>query len=269
MMSRAYTNKELRRLSYRWSWNRSLAWNYEKMMACGYLTTMLPVIDKVYKDDPDGRLKSFELHSQFFNSEPNLTNVILGINVAIEEEMGAEGLDSVSGIKTSLMGPFAGIGDTLFTSVLATIFGSIAVSTALEGSYFGIILWEIWLFFVMFGLRPYLFKLGYQQGAKLVTTLSYQLKQITAAASVLGLTVVGAVIATTVKVKLGTFMLFEQEINIQERLLDAIMPRFGAVVVVALCYWFLGKFKMKSSMLILIVMAISIILAFFKILLVP
>ena len=111
------------------------------------------------------------------------------MDIAIEEEMGAEGLETVAGIKASLMGPFAGIGDTLFTSVLATIFGSIAVTTALEGSYFGIILWEIWLFFVMFGLRPYLMQLGYTQGIKLVTTLSGKLNQITQAASVLGIMV--------------------------------------------------------------------------------
>ena len=106
-MSKQFTKKDIRRLSYRWSWNRSLAWNYEKMMTAGYMTTMLPVIDKLYQDDPEGRKKAFETHSVFFNCEPNLTNIILGMDIAIEEEMGAEGLETVAGIKASLMGPFA------------------------------------------------------------------------------------------------------------------------------------------------------------------
>ncbi|MFR5600226.1 MAG: PTS system mannose/fructose/sorbose family transporter subunit IID, partial [Holdemania filiformis] len=58
-MSKQFTKKDIRRLSYRWSWNRSLAWNYEKMMTAGYMTTMLPVIDKLYQDDPEGRKKAF------------------------------------------------------------------------------------------------------------------------------------------------------------------------------------------------------------------
>lgn len=202
----------------------------------------------------------------FFNCEPNLTNIILGMDIAIEEEMGAEGLETVAGIKASLMGPFAGIGDTLFTSVLATIFGSIAVTTALDGSYFGIVLWEIWLFFVMFGLRPYLMQLGYTQGIKLVTTLSGKLNQITQAASVLGIMVVGSMVASLVKVKFGTLTIMGTEFDLQTKLFDAIMPKFGAVLVVALCYWILGKIGMKSSRLILMIMALAILCSFLGIL---
>ena len=235
-------------------------------MTAGYMTTMLPVIDKLYQDDPEGRKKAFETHSVFFNWEPNLTNIILGMDIAIEEEMGAEGLETVAGIKASLMGPFAGIGDTLFTSVLATIFGSIAVTTALEGSYFGIILWEIWLFFVMFGLRPYLMQLGYTQGIKLVTTLSGKLNQITQAASVLGIMVVGSMVASLVKVNFGTLTIMGTEFDLQTKLFDAIMPKFGAVLIVALCYWVLGKIGMKSSRLILMIMALAILCSFLGVL---
>lgn len=268
-MSKKYTDAELRKLSYRWSWNRSLSWNYEKMMTAGYVTTMSPVIEELYKDDEEARLKAYETHSVFFNSEPNLTNVILGMDIAIEEELGKESFDTVAGIKSSLMGPFAGIGDTLFTSVLATIFGSIAVTTALAGSYVGIIIWEIWLFFVMFGLRPYLMKLGYKQGINLVTTLSGKLKQLTNAASILGLSVVGAMIASLVKVKFGTFQIMGTEFDLQATFLDAIIPKCGSILVVALCYWLLGKLKMSSSKLIVIIMAICIVLSYFGVLVVP
>lgn len=264
-----FTNADLRKLSYRWSWNRSLAWNYEKMMTAGYMTTMIPVIDKLYKDDEETRLKAYETQSAFFNSEPNLTNIILGMDIAIEEELGKDSFDTVMGVKTSLMGPFAGIGDTLFTSVLATIFGSIAVTTALQGSYVGIIIWEIWLFFVTFGLRPYFMQLGYKQGINLITTLSGKLKQITSAASVLGLCVVGAMIASMVKIQFGVVNILGTEFDMQASFFDAIIPKSASILVVALCYWLLGKLNMKSSRLILIVMAACIVLSYFGILVRP
>ncbi|HWQ76970.1 MAG TPA: PTS system mannose/fructose/sorbose family transporter subunit IID [Syntrophomonas sp.] len=269
MTNKKYTKKELRKLSYLWSWNRSLAWNYEKMMSLGYLTTMTPVIEELYKDDEEARLHAYDVHGQFFNTEPNLGNVILGMDVAIEEELGKDGIDTAAGIKASLMGPFAGIGDTLFGVIGGTIFGSIAVAMALEGSYIGILLWTVWNFFVMFYLRPKLFTMGYEQGIKLVTTLSGKLKQFTAAASVLGIVVVGGMCATMVNMKFGTFSLFGTPVDLQATVADKIMPKLGSALLVVLCYWLLGKKGMNSNRLIWIVLGLTLILSFCGILVVP
>lgn len=64
-------------------------------------------------------------------------------------------------------------------------------------------IWEIWLIGVLL-LRFKLYDIGYQQGAKIVNTLSGIKETVTAAASVLGLTVVGGMIATMVKFPLKT-----------------------------------------------------------------
>lgn len=118
----------------------------------------------------------------------------------------------------------------------------------------------------MFGLRPYLMQLGYTQGIKLVTTLSGKLNQITQAASVLGIMVVGSMVASLVKVNFGTLTIMGTEFDLQTKLFDAIMPKFGAVLVVALCYWVLGKIGMKSSRLILMIMALAILCSFLGVL---
>ena len=263
------TPKDLWKMSFRWSWNRSLSWNYEKMMSLGYLSTLVPFIEKRYADDEEARLRAYDVHSQFFNSEPNLSNVILGMDVAIEEELGREGLDTAMNVKASLMGPFAGIGDTLFGVIGGTIFGSIAVATAIEGNYIGVILWMVWNFFVLFFLRPKLFQMGYRQGIKLVTTLSGQLKRFTGAASVLGLTVIGAMIATMVGVKFGSFNLFGTAVDLQASVADRIMPKLGSAIVVVLCYYALGRKGMNSNRLIWIVMGIVLLLSFLGVLVVP
>ena len=64
-MSKKLTPKELRKMSYSWSWNRSLAWNYEKMMSLGYLSTLVPFLNENYKDDEEARLYAYDVHSQF------------------------------------------------------------------------------------------------------------------------------------------------------------------------------------------------------------
>lgn len=44
--------QELRRINLRWIWNAQIGWNYERMQGLGYLTTMLPLIEKLYGDQP-------------------------------------------------------------------------------------------------------------------------------------------------------------------------------------------------------------------------
>ncbi len=267
-MSNKMTDKELWKLSFRWTLYRSLVWNYEKMQAAGYLAVMGPTLDRLYKDDENARLHAYEVESQFFNCETNLANIIFGMDAKIQEEFGEEGLEMVQAVKTSLMGPFSGIGDTLFSSVIAVIFGSIAVTTGLQGSYVGVFIWWLWMLFMPLVLRPWLCKLGYQQGLKLTNTLSDQLAKLTKAGSILGLTVIGSMIATMVSIKFGPITLFGMEFDLQTQFLDAIMPKIGSAIVVALCYWFLSKFGMKSSRLIIVTMLVCIILSYFGILIV-
>ena len=179
------TKQELRRINLRWIWNSQIGWNYERMQGLGYLTTMLPLIEKLYGDQPALKKKALQAHSVFFNTTPAMGDIIVGMNVAIEEEMqeNGAGIDVASSMKTALMGPFAGVGDTIFSMIPGAVFGSIAATMAKEGSVVGIMIWEIWLIGVLL-LRFKLYDIGYQQGAKIVNTLSGIKETVTAAASV-------------------------------------------------------------------------------------
>lgn len=261
-----FSNKTLYKITWRWSTWLATIWNYEKMEAAGYLITMAPVLDELYKDDEEARHYAYDVESQFFNCETNLAAIIFGIDIAIQEEYGKEGLDMVQAVKTSLMGPFSGIGDTLFSSVFDVVFGSIAVTTGLQGNYVGILLWFAYILFVPFVLRPWLCRLGYQEGMKLTTSLNESLAELTKCGSILGLTVIGAMIATMVSVKFGTISFGAFDFNVQTQLFDAIMPCTGSAIVAFLCYKFLDKFGLKSARLIYIVIAISLILSYFNIL---
>lgn len=266
--NKSFTNKDLYKITWRWSTFLATIWNYEKMEAAGYLITMAPTLDKIYKDDEAARLHAYEVESQFFNCETNLAAVIFGLDLAIQEEFKEDGLEMVQAIKTSLMGPFSGIGDTIFSSVFDVVFGSIAVTTGLQGNYVGIILWTIWIFFVPFILRPWLCRLGYNEGIKLTTTLNDRLGELTKCGSILGLTVIGAMIATMVNVNFNTIDFGSFEFNVQEQLLDSIMPQIASAAVAFLCYKFLDKFGMKSARLIFSAIAISLILSYLGVLIV-
>ena len=269
-MKNSFTKKELHKIHFNWIWQSQIGWNYERMQGLGYLASVLPAIDKLYGDNPELKTKALRVHSQFFNTQPAMGDIILGIDMAIEEQNPNEvGIETAAAVKTALMGPFAGIGDTIFGMITGAVFGSIAASMALEGSAIGIMIWELWYLVVLFLIRPKFFDLGYKEGIKLVTSMSGTMNALTEAASVLGLTVVDAMIATMIKFPLNTLSVqisseadgtpIMKEFPIQTYA-DSIMPALFPALLAALCYWLLGKKWMNSNKLIVAVVVLAIIL---------
>ena len=95
---------------------------------------------------------------------------ILGINVAMEENADENTEEAVTSIKTGLMGPVAGLGDSLFVVIPWTIFGAIAANMAIDGSPVGILLWIVVSVALKLVSIP-LFNAGYASGTKLIATI--------------------------------------------------------------------------------------------------
>ncbi len=103
--------------------------------------------------------------------------------------------------------------------------------------------------------------IGYREGTKLIASAKDKLDALTSAATLLGITVVGALIPTVVRANItATFTTGEVTLAGQD-ILDQIMPSLVPVLIVAAIYVLLGKKKMTSTKAILIVMAASIIFA--------
>ena len=190
------TKKDCVKGAIRWSLMAVTTFNYDTQLAPAVVFGIGPLLRKIYKDD-DEYVEALNNHYKYFNTMPWLANIVLGATLALEDKEGISSLDAVQNIKVSLMGPLAGIGDTLFWTLLPTIMGSIAGYMALEGNPIGVILWLI-VNLIFICIRTQLMWIGYREGTKLITNVGGKLARITDAASVLGLTVVGALSATVV-----------------------------------------------------------------------
>ena len=282
-MSKPYSKKELERIHKRAMLHLQLSWNFERMQGLGYLSAMLPALEESYKDNPELLQKALRTHAQFFNCEPTMSDVIFGINVALEEATADE--DVIVGsakIKASMMQPLATIGDTIFGIIVPTILGAIAIDFSLNGNYFGVILLALYSIARVFLIRPYLFSMGYNQGKTLLTNLKQQLNAFIDSAIVLGLTVIGAMIATMVDLQFGGIragvkasetvvnemgVLIEvpkylEHFNFQADFFDKVMPKFGAIILIGVAYWLLGKKKMTANKLIIATVLICLFIAF-------
>ncbi len=251
------TNKDLHQATRRFLWGSQICWNYERMMSTGYLYSVLPMLKKFYQGD---ELKDMMYtHNQFFNTNPFVGPLIVGMDMAIEEKDGYRSKEAVVGLKTGLMGPFAGVGDTIFGVIIPTIMGSLGAYMALKGNPTGAIAWIIVNFALIF-IRYPLLRLGYTQGAKLVNEYNEKLTLLTDSAILLGVTVVGALIPTVINATVP-FVYHSGKVTLKmQSMLDQIMPNLVAVLLVALVYWLLGKKKVTSTKMILFVMVLAIVL---------
>lgn len=254
------TKEDFKQINRRSLFTFQLGWNYERMQGSGYLYTILPQLRKIYGDDTPELKEVMKTHTQFFNTSNFFNTIITGIDLAIEEKEGIAGKQTVSGLKTGLMGPFAAIGDSIFASLIPTIFGALAANMAINGNPTGIFIWIVAQIAVMV-FRWKQLEFAYREGISLVTTMQHRLTALTDAATLLGVFMVGALVATMVNVKLSWApSIGDVTLNMQNNL-DMILPRLLPAGIVGGVYWMLGKKNMTSTKAIFIVLIVCVALS--------
>lgn len=254
------TDKDLRRVFLRNYVHTELSWNYERMQGFDYFYAIRPALQKIY-DKAEDLKEMVKLHMSFFNTNPILMPVILGADVAIEEEKGIESRDLILAIKTGTMGPLAGIGDTLIYATINTILFSIGASLAIEGNPLGFIFVLIAGNAIYLPMRYYGFKLGYREGMNVARTLGSdtRIKHITELTTIIGMIVVGGLAPLFVRVA------FVSEITIAgaavpsiQRSLDSIFPFLFPGLMVLLVYYLLEK-NWKPTYVLLLLFALGLV----------
>ncbi|NTW95521.1 MAG: hypothetical protein HGB31_02755 [Erysipelotrichaceae bacterium] len=259
------TKKQVKRARNRWFRTAQVCFNYESMQAASVVYAMGPSLELIYQGQPEALKKSLKAHFRFFNTQPWMANLILSSALAVEENGGEDAIEGASSIRTSLMGPFAGLGDSILTVLPKTIFGAIAAYMAIEGNPTGVTLC-LAIGLVMLGLRFKLWDLGYTQGVRFVNASQSRLKSVTDAASVLGLVVVGALIASNVKVNVPVVFTIGESVTRVQDIFNKILPNMLPLLAVIFCYWLLGKKKMTSAKMVWLIIGISILGAYLHLL---
>jgi PTS system N-acetylgalactosamine-specific IID component len=254
-VAKVLTKKDLNNMVWR-SLLLQASFNYERMQAGGWTYNILPGLKKIHKNKE--YLSSALLdHMQFFNTHPFLVTFIQSIVLAMEENK--ERRDIIRGVKVALMGPLGGIGDALIFLTLLPITAGIGASFAKEGNIIGPLLFLASFNFVHFGLRFFLMHHGYNTGIKAIASFKESTKKISRAASIVGLTVIGALVASYVNFNLGiNINIGESVLNLQTGAIDKIMPKLLPLLYTFFCYAQLKKGR-SPLMLIGITVALGII----------
>ncbi|MFC3928175.1 PTS system mannose/fructose/sorbose family transporter subunit IID [Streptococcus caprae] len=252
------TKEDFNQINKRSLFTFQLGWNYERMQASGYLYMILPQLRKMFGDGTPELKEMMKMHTQFFNTSNFFHTIITGIDLALEENEGVASKDAVNGIKTGLMGPFAPIGDSIFGSLVPAIMGSIAATLAAAGNPMGIFLWvAVNLAIDVFRWKQ--LEIAYREGTKLITTMRDRLNALVDAASVMGVFMVGALIATMINFEVSWLpQIGDKVIDIQD-LLNSIFPRLVPAIFTGFLFWLLGRKGMNSTKAIVIIIILAVV----------
>lgn len=259
------TKKDLMKVFWR-SFTMEWSWNYERQSNMGYGFSMLPALNKIFKNDKDKRISSYQRHLEFYNVTPWLSTFPLGISIAMEEQSAKDNdfdTDSINNIKVALMGPLSGIGDSFFWGTLRVIATGIGTSLALQGNILGPI-----LFLLIFNIpsiltRYYGLFIGYNIGANFIEKIQKTglMDKLSYGASIIGLGVVGAMVATMVTINMPMkFGSGDEAVTIQS-IFDGIVPGILALGFTFFIFW-LDKKGLKAHWILLLIAGIGILGAF-------
>lgn len=260
---RLLTMKDVNKTWGCWYLAAEMSNSFERLQSLAFCISFIPAINKLYKDNPEEKKAALKRHLTFFNTEGNLGAVIHGIALSMEEQraMGQPITgDMIVNLKTGLMGPMAGVGDSIIWSTIAVIALAAALPGAAAGSVLSPILYVVGMggFVALLGLLTT--RLGYKLGTKAASTLLSGgiINRLLSFFAVLGLFMLGAMSASFVNVTTPLVIAAgETTVAVQSVIFDGILPGILTLATVWGVYEYLRKGKgnvmLKATLALLIV----------------
>ena len=250
-------NKTLNKIVWR-SCQLQACFNYERMQAAGWLWSILPGLQKIHTNKDD--LAASMTHNlDFLNTHPFACTFVMGMVLSMEQQK--MDIQTIRSVRISVAAPVGGIGDALFWMTLIPIVAGMTAQMAIDGSWVGPILYFVIAFGVEMALRYGLMYWSYNMGTKAVSMMTAHAKEITHAASVLGVFIIGALIANYGGgTQLGISIPNGQgDPLVIQNYLNSILPCILPLLLTLMCYFLIIKKNFTPVKLILLLLVIGIV----------
>lgn len=229
------TRKDLNKVYWRLQiFGLGLTVNSTTAQAIGYLTAIGPALKRLYRNEPkEVRVAAMERHLEYFLSQNTATGIILGISIALEETTNEEEKEAVSAVKTGMMGPLAGVGDSVFKLTIQAISGSIGAAYALNGNFLGVVIMFVVYNGINIAIKYMGLIKGYELGTDFVTGGDHgrMMKTIINFSTMVGVIVLGALISSSVRINIGTELIVGETVVSIQALLDGVMPKLLPLLI--------------------------------------
>lgn len=259
------TKKELRKSWLIWYLGAEVSNSYERLQSLIFCASMIPVLKKLYTTK-ETLSEALKRHLSFFNTEGIAGSIVQGITIAMEEQRAVSNDSSqdtmITSIKTGLMGPVAGIGDSIVWAAIMPIIIALFLPFAIQGSFLGAIMPIILYTGISMFIGYFLCIRGYTIGRNSILQLlqNGKIKDLIEGAAVLGLFMMGALAASYISIKtpLEIAVKNSQPIVLQQ-ILDSIVPGLLELVAVFAIYFYMKKKGPNYNIIMGTILVLSVI----------
>jgi len=253
------SEKTLNKSFLSWFYGNLTCFSQEHMQTFGYLCAMLPIVEELY-ETKEQKKEAMQTYTAFFNTEPQIGALVVGMTAGLEEaKANGQPIDgeAINGIRAGLMGPLAGIGDSMIVGTLIPILLGIGLGLSGGGSPLGAIFYIIvWNLLMWFGMRFVYFK-GYDLGGKAVEVLvGEQAQAIRDSIIMIGTIVIGAVAASWININTSLVLPGGAEL---QKTLNGIYPKMLSALTVMFCWWLMTKKNISPTMVMLLLVVIAFV----------
>lgn len=287
------SKKALNSSFWRWFYGNLTCFSHEHMQTFGYMWSMLPLIQELYETKDEQAIK-LQTYYPFFNTEPQIGSIVVGITAGLEEARanGADEIDDemINGIRAGLMGPLAGIGDSLIVGTYIPVLLGIALGLSEGGSIIGpmfyIVVWNV----TSIWFQKFIYNKGYELGGSAVEVIvGEQATALRESVIIMGQVIVGAMAASWVNITTALVLttagatgtklvvdaatgdVVEQTFETTKKVmlqasLDGAFPKILTMLFVLLCWWLMAKKNIspiKVMMLMIVVAFVGVFVGFF------
>lgn len=238
--------KTLRKSWWNWTCWGQICYNFERMMGLGFCHSMIPILKKLYPGDKVKQAEGMTRHLTYYNTENTWGCLIPGIVAAMEEEKanGANVEDeTISNIKTALMGPLAGVGDAVTQGIVKVILLAIGIELAMQGNALGPILYVVAFSAYALIVGYVCYMSGYKMGKNAVVKIlsGGLIKEITEGCGAMGMMVLGGLVATKIGITTPITFAIGEKVTELQALFNQIMPSLLPVALFFGVYALLRK----------------------------
>ena len=248
-------NKEYKALSkglrwkswFQWQIHNQMSLAYDRAYVNGWTAGALPALQYLYEGRPEELKAALKRTRDYWLCEQTFGSLVYGIYLSMEEKY-ANGADfdpeMIRTVKSSLMGPVSGMGDSIMGSTLRQICLLFFLAYALEGhAWAPLAFFCFYTFVVCAPLFALFFNKGYELGRDAISKLlgSPWVKAITSAAAVMAMVIMGAMTCKYTSFALN--YVYEWQ-GVQVALNDKIEAAVPGILVLGatfLYYYLVGK----------------------------
>lgn len=240
------------------------AFSFDRMQALGFTWALIPFLKKIYGKTPEFSA-ALKRHLVFFNTHMWIPGPIFAMVADLEARRAQDpskvDVQSIQAVKGSLMGPLAGIGDSMFHGTLRPLMGGVTASMALQGIPFAPVLFLVVTNAVHVVVRWFTLDQGFRLGGNLFERVDQDgLRRVMEGTAIAGLMALGSLVANWLSFGFASSLTYETgkySLPIQS-MVDGILPGLLPLLTTMLVFWAVRK-GIKNTYIMLFLLAVSIV----------